>query len=482
MNVRYLVVPFLFIAGVTINLTAQVVSKKPDQIVQSYLKKYSIPGASVVVVKNERVIYEGFFGYSDLKKGTKIKKGDLLELGSMGKQFTADLARILERQGYVQLTDLLTKYFPDIPSAWHQVNLQHLLDHTSGIKNYLGDPRFRAADLFQTGIEDTSVTNFFKYLSIQEKLYMFRELPIEFTTGTQWAYSNTGYILLGAVIEKAMGKNFFEVLREKLFNPVGMNQTMENEIADDQGLLSKGYFIKEGNHIEAHRLRSNYAFSAGSIASNTADLAKYMKAVHQGRWPTDSLDSQWRNTPTEKGFPFLYKDGRFYTTCQGKKILFHQGGTPGFSSSWMYVVEDTISVCVQANLQDISFVDHLAWDILVYFNPSLKNTRTKNITPSESKKGRIILESFLNSLKNNQRFDSTLFTQGMSAFMNSENGRGLWNWVFQSGYPEKILLRSAENDGPFRICKFDLPLGNKINYRVTAFFNKEDKLARILWW
>jgi hypothetical protein len=194
------------------------------------------------------------------------------------------------------------------------------------------------------------------------------------------------------------------------------------------------------------------------------------------------LDSQWREIPAEKEFPFIYKDGRFYTTWHGKKILFHQGGTPGFSSSWIYVVEDMLSVCVQVNLQDISVVDHIAWDLLEYFNPTFKNTYTTNVIAAESRQDKIILESFLNSIKHNQRFDSTLLTPGLSAYMNSENGRGLWNWVFQFGYPGKIHLRSAETDGEIRIGKFDLPLDINRNYRVTTFFNLENKLTRIYWW
>ncbi|MDQ3681582.1 MAG: beta-lactamase family protein, partial [Bacteroidota bacterium] len=241
------------------------------------MKAANVQGVFVAVVKGDSVLYQKNFGVADKENSKAMSAETCMELGSISKAFTAEAIYVLHQQQLLNIDDPITKYLPEAPAKWSAVTIRHLLAHTSGIQNYLLDPRFKAAEYFG-GTKDTAAENFINNVSSDSLLQMFYTLPFEFTTGASWSYSNTGYIILGKIAEKITGKNFFELVQEKLTSPLQMHHTAANDIAARRGCLAKGYFIKDNSLLPSRVLKTNYAFSAGAWASTGRDMINYLKA------------------------------------------------------------------------------------------------------------------------------------------------------------------------------------------------------------
>jgi CubicO group peptidase (beta-lactamase class C family) len=163
-------------------------SAKPDEIdhyITDQIQRLHIPGASVAVVRNGRIVKAQGYGFANLELRTPAKKDTVYEIGSNTKQFTAAAIMMLVDDGKLRLDDSITKYFPEAPESWRGITLRHLLTHTSGIQNHVAVPHW--LDVFRTNLafETTPLRD--------ELLKMFFKLPLEFQPGETWAYDNTGY-------------------------------------------------------------------------------------------------------------------------------------------------------------------------------------------------------------------------------------------------------------------------------------------------
>jgi hypothetical protein len=227
-------------------------------------------------------------------------------------------------------------------------------------------------------------------------------------------------------------------------------------------------------------LTSNYAFSAGGWATSGHDMINYIRAVHSRTLPSDNEGYDWKNYTPGKLLPFTYHLGRFYSNYHGKHLIFHNGGTPGFSSSWIYVKEDTISIIVLCNRQDYAPIDQLAWNILSWYEPVL-NISTKKVTGKEERKNVLLINNILKAIKKNKPLPEGL-SESLRIFMESENGRGLWKWVFERGFPQTAYCVDTEIIGKTKAYHFRLPLNSQTEYRLTAIINEKNELAQLLWW
>jgi D-alanyl-D-alanine carboxypeptidase len=328
----------------------------PEAIVDRFMKGGNVPGAFVAVVRDTAVLYQQSFGLSHKERMTPLTVKTCMELGSISKVFTGEVIYDLHHAGLLNLNDPISKYLPGAPAAWSGITIKHLLTHTSGIQNYLLDPRFHAAAYF-TGVEDAALEEFVNTVSRDSMVRMFYTLQLEFSPGTTWSYSNTGYYLLGKICEAVTGKDFFELVREKVTAPLMMHNTRANELSASDNCLANGYFVKEGNWYSPGVLKSHYAFSAGAWSTTGEDMIRFLKAINRRALPSDNTGYDWRNIQPDRRLPFEYDGGRFYTTYHGMRVIFHNGGTPGFSSSWIYVPEKNISIIVLINRQDYAAID-----------------------------------------------------------------------------------------------------------------------------
>jgi CubicO group peptidase (beta-lactamase class C family) len=448
-----------------------------DKAAEKFMQTGNIAGMFMAVVKNDTVVYQKNFGFADSSKIIRVTDTTCFELGSIAKAFTADMIYELQHKKLLKVTDPISNYFIGAPESWTEIKISHLLSHTSGIRNYLMDPRFYAATYF-TGNQDTAATSFFNHVTTDSMVQLFYSLPLDFAPGSNWAYSNTGYYLLGKIIEKVSRQNYFEAVKSSLLS-AGMYRTKPNGTAAKEGCLATGFLYSDGIRKAARMLTSPYAFSAGAWATTGTDMIRYLKAIHSRKLAIDQTGYDWRELTAFSHLPVTYHGGRFYTTYHGQKVIFHNGGTPGFSSSWIYVPAKNISVIILLNRQDYAPIDQLAWHVLAQYEPYLQYP-VKKITTPEVEKYVKVVRQFLRALKDDTSFPRS-FSKPLTVFVQSENGKGLWRWIFEQGIPSRVDCVDKERTDNRTIFRFRLSTLDDVHYRLTLVVNQKKEIVQLQW-
>lgn len=452
---------------------------QPERMIERFMTGNRVPGLFVAVVRGDSVLFQYSRGVTDIKTGSPLTATTCMELGSVSKVFAAETIYSLLGDRLLDLRDPVRKYFPGAPVSWSGMNIGQLLAHTSGIQNYLQDPRFKAAAYFSNR-QDPAAEDFFQRLTPDTLVNLFYDLPLEFTPGFTWSYSNTGYILLGKIAELVSGKPFFRLAQERVTGPLQMNHTKANEMAAKENCLAKGYFLEDTSLRESRVLQSNYAFSAGAWATTGADMVRYLKAIHNRELPSDKTGTNWRKPPYDNALPFTYNAGRFYTRFHGQTILSHNGGTPGFSSSWIYAPDKNTSIIVLMNRQDYAAIDQLAWDLLSFFEPSLAYPQKKRTGTAEKRMTQKVLQ-FIGALKAGTPFPEGL-SKPLAFFLNSEPGKGYWSWYFERGFPESVQCVDKEQIDKERLYRFILKTKNGVSYTFAVLENEKGDWEQLRWW
>ncbi len=251
------------------------ISGKADEIddyIAAQMRRLHIPGVSLAIVRDGHIVKAQGYGFANFELKAPGRKETVYEIGSNTKQFTAAAIMMLVDEGKVRLDDSVTKYFPEAPQAWRGITIRHLLTHTSGIQNHVAVPDW--LDVFRTNLKFETAP------ARDELLKMFFKLPLEFRPGETWAYDNTGYYLLGIVIEKASGKSYWQFLDERIFKPLGMNATRNTDPQPIVPNRASGYEWKNDHFENRPVLLPVIAFSAGSLLSTAEDMAKWDAALY----------------------------------------------------------------------------------------------------------------------------------------------------------------------------------------------------------
>lgn len=337
MQLTILLQVFLIWTAVSPDFFAQqpVLEKQFDDILSEQFKEGE-PGAAVLVARNGEIIYKKAFGITNMELNVPMQPEHVFRIGSITKQFTAVAILQLMEQGRLTLQDEITRFIPDYPVHGNKITIEHLLTHTSGIRNY-SDIR----DTLQRGKLDFSPA---------EMINLFRNEPLRFAPGTKWEYSNSGYFLLGYIIEKITGKTFGEYMEENIFKPLGLTNTYYSNNARIIKNRADGYTANERGFENAPYLSPTQPYSAGSIESTVEDLLKWNRAVH-------SLKLLSRETLAKALTRFKLADGRETNYgygwrsgyIQGSPSLWHGGLINGFISMAMYLPEEEVFVAVFSN-------------------------------------------------------------------------------------------------------------------------------------
>ena len=248
---------------------------KADKIgdyITAQIKRLHVPGASLAIVRDGHITKAQGYGFANLELRSPATKETVYEIGSTSKQFTATAIMMLVEEGKVRLDDTITKYFPEAPQAWSRITIRHLLTHTSGIQNHVAVPHW--LDVFRTNLafETTPPRD--------ELLKMFFKLPLEFQPGETWEYDNTGYYLLGIIIEKVSGKSYWQFLDERIFKPLGMNATRSTDPQPIVRNRASGYEWNNDHFENRPVLLPAIAFRAGSLLCTVEDMAKWDAALY----------------------------------------------------------------------------------------------------------------------------------------------------------------------------------------------------------
>lgn len=299
------------------------------------------PGASVLVMKDGTALLRKGYGLADLELQVPIAPEMVFRIGSVTKQFTAAAVLLLEQEGKLSTGDDIRKYLPDYPTEGRTVTIEHLLTHTSGIRSYTD------MSSFSDRIRDD--------MSVGELIDSFKNQPLAFEPGEKFAYNNSGYVLLGAIIEKVSGKSYETFLRERIFAPLHMEHTGYEESSKLVPGRAKGYDEANGSFINAAYLSMALPFSAGALVSTVDDLAKWDQALYSNRLLSQaSLDKWWTPYRLTGGKSTGYGYGWGIDSYLGHPVVGHGGGINGFTCQVLRLPSDRVYVAVLTNRNDES--------------------------------------------------------------------------------------------------------------------------------
>jgi CubicO group peptidase (beta-lactamase class C family) len=294
------------------------------------------PGAAVIVVRDGRVIFRKGYGLANVELGVPIEPDMVFRLGSITKQFTAVAILMLAEQGKLSLDDDLTKFLPDYPTKGQRITIEHLLTHTSGIKNYTSLPEWLAI--------------WRKDLTVKEIVDLFKDQPMDFAPGERWNYSNSGYILLGAIIEKVSGQTYQEFIEKNIFTPLSMKHSYYDNTVRLIPRRVEGYSKGQDGYRNAAYLSMSQPFSAGALMSSVDDLALWDAALYTEKLvKQQSLKRAWNPRLLTNGKSAHYGYGWSMSSYVSHPIIEHGGGVNGFSTYALRMPADRIFVAILSN-------------------------------------------------------------------------------------------------------------------------------------
>ncbi|HEY0556939.1 MAG TPA: serine hydrolase [Thermoanaerobaculia bacterium] len=294
------------------------------------------PGATAIVVKDGKVMLRKGYGMANLELARAMSPEMVFELGSITKQFTAASILLLQERGKLRMEDDITKYLADYPTHGATITIENLLTHTSGIPSYTGLPEW-----FPRMRED---------LKPADLIALFKDKPLEFKPGERWAYDNSGYFLLGAIIEKVSGETYERFVEEEIFKKLGMAHSRYDHPEEVVPLRASGYSKDDGGFHNASFISMTQPFAAGSLMSTVDDLAIWDRALAgEALLRKASLDRMFTAYTLKSGASTHYGYGMEVYDFAGRRILQHGGGINGFRTNLIRVPEERLFVAVLSN-------------------------------------------------------------------------------------------------------------------------------------
>lgn len=326
-----LLLTFFIISGYgQINL-----EKKIDSLLQPKFKPQE-SGAVAMVSKNGTILYKKAFGMANLELEVPMKTNHVFEIGSMTKQFTAISILMLMEQGKLKLEDDITKYIQDYPTHGQHISIHHLLTHTSGIKSY------------------TSIKAFYEItkndLTPKELIDFFKNEPIDFNSGEDYKYNNSGYIILGQIIEMVSNKTYEEFIEDNIFHPLEMKASFYGSQKSIIKNKASGYNFKNDQYFNSPYISFTLPYAAGSLMSTVDDLIKWQNAIKNNLLISESTKQKaFTNYTLSNGEPINYGYGWNIKTIEDIKIYEHGGMIPGFKSMAIYIPSEDVYIVILTN-------------------------------------------------------------------------------------------------------------------------------------
>ena len=320
-----------------------------DEYIHSEMAKQRIPGLALLVSRGGQPIRSQGYGLSNVELQVPVKPETIFQSGSLGKQFTATAVMMLVEEGKIALADPLNKYFPDAPAAWKQVTVRELLSHTAGFTDYPKDFDFR------------------KDFTEEQLIKIVEGIPLAFTPGTSWSYSNLGYLTLGILLHKVTGEFYGDFLQERIFRPLDMRATRIISEADIVQNRAAGYRLLKGELKNQEWVSPMMNTTAdGSLYFSIVDLAKWDAALYTEKiLKRSSLEQMWTVAKLSNGKPNSgsYGFGWAIATKNGHHVVEHEGQWQGFETQISRYVDDQLTVVVLTNLGSAkpdTIADHVA--------------------------------------------------------------------------------------------------------------------------
>jgi len=301
-----------------------------EQVIQSSVSDQHFM-ESVLVARGNDVILDKGYGFANLEWEVPNSPSTKFRLGSITKQFTAASILLLAERGKLSVDDPVKKYLPDAPPAWDKITIFNLLTHTSGIPSFTSFPDYASLEPFST--------------TPAQLVKRFRDKPLEFQPGEKWSYSNSGYVLLGYLLEKVSGESYEKFVEENIFTPLGMKDSGYDSNSAVIKRRAAGYSPGADGPENAGYINMTVPFSAGGLFSTTQDLLRWEQGLFGGKLLSPaSLEKM--TTPFKED----YACGLLVHMVNGRKVIEHGGGIEGFNTMLAYYPGDKLTVVVLSNI------------------------------------------------------------------------------------------------------------------------------------
>jgi CubicO group peptidase (beta-lactamase class C family) len=308
--------------------------QKLEELMSAYgrLDKFS---GSVLVARQGKVLLKGGYGLKNIKDSTFNDEHTVFQIASITKTFTAAMILKLVEQKKLALTDKVSKYYPGYPHG-DSITIEHLLTHTSGIWDYTRDEDFRNNKQINGSVQ------------VEELIRFFKDKPLDFAPGTAWAYSNSGYYLLGYIIQKVTAMPYEKAVRQYIFNPFGMSHSgfdFKHLASEDKAV---GYYADstEKPVKPTPMVDSASPYAAGSIYSTVEDLYRWHRGLQSYQF-IGRRSLQQAYTPYKNRYGY----GWIIDSLNGKLMVSHSGGIFGFRTDFARIPEDDICIVLLSNTE-----------------------------------------------------------------------------------------------------------------------------------
>lgn len=407
-------------------------------------KKYKAdhPGATVLISKKGKVLYHKAFGLANLELNIPMKTDHVFEIGSITKQFTAVAILMLEEQGKLSVDDEITKFLPDYPTKGKKITIHHLLNHTSGIKSYT------SMNLSEIAALDKTPTELIDY---------FKNEPMDFDPGTKWQYNNSGYIILGYIIEKLSHQTYEDFVEQNIFTPLQMTNSRYGHKYEIIKNRASGYQPSEQGYVNADYLSMTLPYAAGSLMSTVEDLDKWQKGLNTNvLLKNENLKKAFQNTKLNNGKPTYYGYGWTVNEINGTPTIEHGGGIFGYTSYRVYVPESDVNVVILTNSNGNAPTDICIQLASILINKPYGNNTTVNLENKDLKKLTGVYEfedgaSRVITLKENQLYSQRDGGQNFKIFPKSKS-----TFYFTDSFSEIEFIQSNS--------KIEAIFKNRINH------------------
>ena len=321
-------------------LTFFILNSKPDMYAQGLASKIdsvlhhkfnaNTPGASFLISRNGKILYKKALGLSNLELNVPMHTENVFQIASMTKQFTAIAILILEEKGKLKVTDEITKFLPNYPTQGHKITIHHLLTHTSGIKDFT---RVRGLNTIAQKNQTPS-----------QMIAFFKNESMDFAPGKKFKYNNSGYLILGAIIENITGQTYADFIEEHIFKKLGMNSSY---YASHQKIIknrASGYH-KRVHYVNNGKINFSVPYASGSLMSTVADLFTWQEALKNNLLiGKETTKKAFTNYTLSNGEKVQYGYGWHLKANNGVSSREHGGHIFGFKSMGVYLPDSDIYV------------------------------------------------------------------------------------------------------------------------------------------
>lgn len=431
-------------------------SAKIDKIANDALAKSGVPSASIAVVRDGKLVYAKAYGDARLDPKTPATPAMRYSIGSISKEFTAAAILMLQQQGKLNLDDKVAKFFPGLTDADH-ITLRQILSHTSGYQDYW--PQDYLMPPMKLATTPAHIMD------------GWAKKPLDFAPGSQWQYSNTGYVIAGSIVQKLTGQTPFEFLQQHVFPALGITDAYDTNLHALPGKDARGYSRNAlGPLRPSPKEGVNWMFGAGELAMTASGLAK---------WDIAMIDqallqpASWRAMQTEvvlnNGLGSGYGLGVFVGKMDGHRMISHDGEVMGFTAGNTIFPDDKVAVVVLTNQDAVGTFGVIGKNIAKALFEVHDPAATKALAQAKA--------IFANLQQG--KIDRSLFTGDANSYFSDTAVHDYQTSLAPLGKPESFTIRAARKRGGMQMRGYTLTFP-KTKLSITTYTQPDGKLEQYI--